>query len=183
MPVAQQTRDFAAQGTLEEAIEADLLLHVIDSAAPDVAHQRATVYRVLRELGVSDSRLRSRVVEVWNKADLLEAPDASAPAPSASQAAARSPEQPRESGILPSDLALDTKQFPMSDSVQMAGKGLEQSFPRESTGSVHLESPHTSADQHDAAASWQPYASAKKPAWRLTWCSPAQPLQSFQRMR
>ena len=60
------------QGTLEEAIEADLLLHVIDAASPDVANQRATVYRVLRDLGVTDGQLRSRVIEVWNKADLLE---------------------------------------------------------------------------------------------------------------
>jgi len=57
---------------LEEAIEADLLLHVIDGASPDVANQRATVYHVLRELGMTDAQLRSRVVEVWNKADLLE---------------------------------------------------------------------------------------------------------------
>ena len=56
---------------MEEAIEADLLLHVIDGASPDVANQRATVYHVLRELGVTDGQLRSRVIEVWNKADLL----------------------------------------------------------------------------------------------------------------
>ena len=60
------------QGTLEEAIEADLLLHVIDGASPDVNNQRVTVYHVLRELGMTDAQLRSRVVEVWNKADLLE---------------------------------------------------------------------------------------------------------------
>ncbi len=61
---------------MEEAIEADLLLHVIDGASPDVANQRATVYHVLRELGMTDAQLRSRVVEVWNKADLLEEPSA-----------------------------------------------------------------------------------------------------------
>ena len=65
------------QGTLEEAIEADLLLHVIDGASPDVANQRDTVYHVLRELGMTDAQLRSRVIEVWNKADLLE--ESSAP--------------------------------------------------------------------------------------------------------
>ena len=45
-------------------MEADLLLHVIDAASPDVVAQQATVYRVLRELGVSDAQLRNRLVEV-----------------------------------------------------------------------------------------------------------------------
>lgn len=52
------------QGTLEEAVEADLILHVIDAASPDVLAQQATVYRVLQELGVTDDQLRSRLVEV-----------------------------------------------------------------------------------------------------------------------
>ena len=52
------------QGTLEEAVEADLILHVIDAASPDVLAQQATVYRVLKELGVTDDQLRSRLVEV-----------------------------------------------------------------------------------------------------------------------
>ena len=45
-------------------MEADLLLHVIDAASPDVQGQRATVLRVLRELGVTDAQLRCKVVEV-----------------------------------------------------------------------------------------------------------------------
>lgn len=37
-----------------------------------VANQRETVHHVLRELGMTGAQLRSRVVEVWNKADVLE---------------------------------------------------------------------------------------------------------------
>ncbi len=138
----------AAQGTLEEAIEADLLLHVIDAAAPDVANQRATVYRVLRELGVSDGQLRSRVIEVWNKADLLEASDASKPAPSVGQAAAPSSEQPQEGGDLPSDHANELEEPRASANVQTAGRGLQHSSPSEGTGSVRLSATQASADQH-----------------------------------
>ncbi len=60
----------AFRATLEEVIEADLILHVRDSADPDSAAQKHDVDLVLDEL---DACLMPRL-EVWNKTDLLEAP-------------------------------------------------------------------------------------------------------------
>ncbi len=61
----------AFRATLEEVVEADLVLHVRDISDPDTAAQAADVVRILADLGVEagDSR---HVVEVWNKIDLLD---------------------------------------------------------------------------------------------------------------
>ena len=56
------------RSTLEEAIEADLLLHVIDASHPAFLEQIATVNEVLAELGVADNPIKM----VFNKIDLLE---------------------------------------------------------------------------------------------------------------
>ena len=56
---------------MEEVQEADLLVHVLDASSSNVANQRQAVYKVLRELGLPDSRLQSHSIEVWNKIDLL----------------------------------------------------------------------------------------------------------------
>ena len=53
------------RSTMEEAVAADLVLHVIDSSHPQFEDQRAVGEDVLRELGVQ----LDRVVEVYNKAD------------------------------------------------------------------------------------------------------------------
>lgn len=58
----------AFQATLSEAADADLLLHVIDAASPNMAEQQAEVERVLEEIGAQDVPQ----VLVCNKADLLE---------------------------------------------------------------------------------------------------------------
>lgn len=58
----------AFRATLEEVVEADLLLHVLDAAAPDVLEQAAAVHSVLVELGVGDRP----TIPVLNKIDLLE---------------------------------------------------------------------------------------------------------------
>jgi GTP-binding protein HflX len=63
----------AFRATLEEVLEADLILHVRDVAHPDSAAQAADVMGVLAELGVAD-RLTDEAIEVWNKVDLI-APD------------------------------------------------------------------------------------------------------------
>ncbi len=58
----------AFQATLQEAIDADLLLHVVDAANPDHPEQIAQVQSVLAEIGASD-------VPQWlifNKIDALE---------------------------------------------------------------------------------------------------------------
>ena len=62
------------RATLEEVISADVVLHVRDIAHEDSDAQRSDVERVLAELGL-DSADHHRVIEVWNKADLLDAPD------------------------------------------------------------------------------------------------------------
>jgi GTP-binding protein HflX len=59
----------AFRSTLEEILEADVILHVRDIASAASEAQCAEVARVLAEIGI-DTR-EGRVIEVWNKADLL----------------------------------------------------------------------------------------------------------------
>ncbi len=63
----------AFRATLEEVLEADLLIHVRDASHPDSAAQCADVETVLRELGLTETVDRG-LVEALNKIDLL--PDA-----------------------------------------------------------------------------------------------------------
>ena len=67
----------AFRATLEEVLEADLVLHVRDISHPDSEAQRQDVEAVLGELGIEGERL-DQVVEVWNKIDALSADDAAA---------------------------------------------------------------------------------------------------------
>ena len=60
----------AFRATLEEVLEADLILHVRDISHPDSEAQAADVADVLEDLGV-DPQPGGRVVEVWNKIDRL----------------------------------------------------------------------------------------------------------------
>jgi len=62
----------AFRATLEEVIEADLILHVRDISHLDSDAQAGDVEKVLRELGV-DPNDRHRLIEVWNKIDRLDA--------------------------------------------------------------------------------------------------------------
>ena len=55
------------RSTMEEAVAADLVLHVIDHSHPNFEDQRAIGDEVLRDLGVE----ADRVVEVYNKSDVL----------------------------------------------------------------------------------------------------------------
>lgn len=61
----------AFRATLEEVVEADLVLHLRDISDPDTAAQAEDVERILGDLGV-DASDTNRVVEVWNKIDLLD---------------------------------------------------------------------------------------------------------------
>ncbi|MGE5549942.1 MAG: GTPase HflX [Bacteroidota bacterium] len=61
----------AFRATLEEVVQADLLLHVLDAGAPDLAAQATAVQSVLNELGVGDHP----VLLALNKADLLDEAD------------------------------------------------------------------------------------------------------------
>jgi GTPase len=62
----------AFRATLEEVLEADLILHVRDIADPSTASQRQDVIGVLAELGINVESHPDRALEVWNKADLLD---------------------------------------------------------------------------------------------------------------
>ncbi len=62
----------AFRATLEEVLEADLILHVRDVAHAETEAQAADVNRVLDELGIDEVR-RGQIIEVWNKLDLLDA--------------------------------------------------------------------------------------------------------------
>jgi GTP-binding protein HflX len=61
----------AFRASLEEAREADLLIHVIDAAAPGRDQRMAAVQAVLDEIGAGDLPR----VDVLNKADLLTDPE------------------------------------------------------------------------------------------------------------
>ncbi|NIA67361.1 GTPase HflX [Pelagibius litoralis] len=59
----------AFRATLEEVLEADLILHIRDAAHPDSRAQQADVQAVLADLGVSEGA--EHLFEVLNKCDLL----------------------------------------------------------------------------------------------------------------
>jgi GTP-binding protein HflX len=59
----------AFRATLEEVIEADLVIHVRDVSHRDTQAQSRDVAKVLRELDV-DPDDHQRVIEVWNKIDV-----------------------------------------------------------------------------------------------------------------
>lgn len=61
----------AFRATLEEVVEADLIIHLRDISDPDTVAQSEDVERILQDLGVDASDER-RVLEVWNKVDLLD---------------------------------------------------------------------------------------------------------------
>jgi GTP-binding protein HflX len=62
----------AFRATLEEVLDADLILHVRDITHPETELQAANVRAILAELGVGEAAQR-RIIEVWNKADRLDA--------------------------------------------------------------------------------------------------------------
>jgi GTP-binding protein HflX len=60
----------AFRATLEEVVEADLVLHLRDISDPDTAAQAEDVERILADLGVASDA--EHIIEVWNKVDLLD---------------------------------------------------------------------------------------------------------------
>jgi len=70
----------AFRATLEEVTSADVILHVRDIANPDSEGQKAQVLAILEELGLIGEGATEpgmRIIEVWNKWDLLDADRAS----------------------------------------------------------------------------------------------------------
>jgi GTP-binding protein HflX len=63
----------AFRATLEDVIEADVILHVRDVAHEDAEAQSADVQTILKDLGVlgGEGEVPTPLIEVWNKADLL----------------------------------------------------------------------------------------------------------------
>ncbi len=67
----------AFRATLEEVLDADLILHVRDIAHPESAIQAANVREILGALGLGTED-EARMIEVWNKVDTLPAEEAEA---------------------------------------------------------------------------------------------------------
>lgn len=65
----------AFRATLEEVLEADLIVHVRDITNPETEAQRADVLSVLDQLGVLEASENSKraMMEAWNKVDLMDA--------------------------------------------------------------------------------------------------------------
>ena len=66
----------AFRATLEEVISADIIVHVRDISHSESDAQRDDVLQILRDLGVlddEDAANQPRMLEVWNKIDLLDA--------------------------------------------------------------------------------------------------------------
>ena len=62
----------AFRATLEEVLEADVILHVRDISHEDAEAQEKDVDAVLRQLGIDPSE-NGRIIEVWNKIDRFAA--------------------------------------------------------------------------------------------------------------
>jgi GTP-binding protein HflX len=58
----------AFKSTLEEAVYADIILHVVDSSNPQMDIQMHVVYETLEQLGVKDKP----IITAFNKQDLCE---------------------------------------------------------------------------------------------------------------
>jgi GTP-binding protein HflX len=78
----------AFRATLEEVVEADLLLHVVDASTPDLGEREAAVDAVLGEIGAGD---RPRIL-VLNKSDQAPAVSTSTLAPGSVLVSARTGE-------------------------------------------------------------------------------------------
>ncbi len=59
----------AFRATLEEVLDADLILHVRDISHPQSTEQAADVAKILTDLGVTEG---APMVEIWNKLDRLD---------------------------------------------------------------------------------------------------------------
>ncbi|MEL7459528.1 MAG: GTPase HflX [Pseudomonadota bacterium] len=97
----------AFRATLEEVLEADLIVHVRDIAHPETEEQADDVAAIMAELGVAEE---TPVFEFWNKIDLLDE-DAAARAAALAQ---------RRDGVF-LGAALDGSGFgPLFDAVEAA---------------------------------------------------------------
>ncbi|MBL4613934.1 MAG: GTPase HflX [Magnetovibrio sp.] len=61
----------AFHATLEEVLEAEVIVHVRDVSHPDSDAQKGDVDAVMKDLGLAEDRLSEQLIEVRNKSDLL----------------------------------------------------------------------------------------------------------------
>ena len=88
----------AFRATLEEVLEADLILHVRDISHPDSEAQKRDVEGVLDELGIGAEARAARLIEVWNKMDLVPPDEREALRAAAAREAGTSLVSAREGG-------------------------------------------------------------------------------------
>ena len=62
----------AFRATLEEVLEADIIVHIRDIASPNTQEQKKDVFDVMTHLGLKDIREKENYIELLNKADLLD---------------------------------------------------------------------------------------------------------------
>lgn len=67
----------AFRATLEEVLDANLILHVRDISHPETQAQSDDVVDILEELNITDDA-KDTLIEVWNKTDLLSESDLAA---------------------------------------------------------------------------------------------------------
>ena len=67
----------AFRATLEEVLDADLVLHVRDISHPETTEQARDVVEILTEIGISDNAMEN-MLEIWNKVDNLPEAEAEA---------------------------------------------------------------------------------------------------------
>lgn len=65
----------AFKSTLEEVVQADVLVHVHDASSPMIAEEAEDVQSVLADLGIDEEDRAGRVIHILNKADKVPTPD------------------------------------------------------------------------------------------------------------
>ena len=65
----------AFRSTLEETLDADVLLHLVDASHPDRAQQAQVVQDILRSLESPGKPVEERIITAYNKSDLLPEAD------------------------------------------------------------------------------------------------------------
>ena len=68
----------AFRSTLEEVLEAEIIVHVLDVSNPDSLKQREDVLDVLHKLGLKNIEYAQNYIEVFNKTDLLSSDEQAA---------------------------------------------------------------------------------------------------------
>ncbi len=62
----------AFKSTLEEVVQADILLHVHDGASPVLFEEASDVRSVLLDIGMTEERLETDLVHIINKSDIMD---------------------------------------------------------------------------------------------------------------